>query len=100
MPIAYIGATIEVRCVPMWSLAAIAVEVQKEMERRAWAYIRVIGYRPYRETTMDVSVSKRNEIQIVTIACDFEENHEHKSVSIDVPYKLFETAVPHHAVET
>lgn len=99
MPTQYIGATVEPTKMHMWSLFGVEREMRAEIERRAWKYIRALGYRPYREIRIEVSFEERgrgdSKIQLVKIVAVFEQDHSPEEVNIEVPYKLFETAVPH-----
>lgn len=80
---------------PMWALFETDKLVIAEANRRAWSYLRALGYSWYREVSMLVSLFERGEIQLVKIDATYEQYHSERGVLIEVPLKQFEQIVPH-----
>lgn len=95
MPTEYIGASFEPKEMPYWALFNARDELQREINDRAWMYIRVMGYEPYKQTSMHVVFTKIGKVENVTIICEFEQNFKSETIILNVPYKQFEVIVPH-----
>lgn len=90
----YQGASIEPRAMLYWSLFDVQLAIKGEIERRAWDYLKEVGYDWYKGTSMRVTMIERGKVKIILIDAEYEHNHSSHEVQIEVPYKQFEALVP------
>jgi hypothetical protein len=94
MPTLLTGLTLEPAVSKLWELFNARNMLQKEIERRAWKYLTEIGYIWYKQHSIDVTLSERNEVQVVRIVAYFEHQWTSNTINLDVPLQQFEAVVP------
>lgn len=94
MPHQFIGASIEPPIMPLWALFEVNTMSVAEAKCRGWKYIEAIGYNPYKQKILDIAISKRGTVDVVTIRATFEENFTIQTIDLDIPLKQFEALVP------
>jgi hypothetical protein len=90
----YKGATVEPRAMPVQTLFAVQEQLQTELQRRGWEYLREVGYAFYRRGDVYLTLIQRNGVDLVRIVANGEISWQDTHVEIDVPVKQFETLVP------
>lgn len=95
MPYVYQGAIIEPGAIQVASLFSIKDLITREIENRAWDYLKEIGFDWYKRISMSAIFVERNDVQLLTINAKFERNFQEMYVSnLDIPLKQFEALVP------
>jgi hypothetical protein len=84
---------IDNRTITIKHLFARRDAAQAEIERRGWLYVRGLGYRPFDQREMVVTLVERGTVTLVHIVATFEENHRGQSLDIEVPLPLFTQVV-------
>lgn len=79
---------------PYAQLFQIEKLAREEIDRRATAYLRAMGYTWYTIKPLSVSKTERGTITIVSIVARTESYGKEEHIHLDVPLKQFEAIVP------
>lgn len=63
---------------------------QAEINQRGMDVLRAVGYEPFKWVSVQVCMSKRGKVEIVTVTADFEQQHAEQHVVHEWPLSTFE----------
>jgi hypothetical protein len=68
-------------------------DLRNEINKRAWAYLKLIGYDWYKTNSISVIMLKRGKVDIVQIIASVEQNHSGIEIRSEVELRIFEATL-------
>jgi hypothetical protein len=65
-------------------------ELRDEINKRAWEYLRTVGYDWYAVKSISVIMFKRGKVDIIEIKANVEQNYKDIEIKSEVELKIFE----------
>jgi hypothetical protein len=65
-------------------------DLRAEINRRAWEYLKLIGYEWYKTMSISVIMLKRGKVDIIQISAEVEQNHTSIQINSEVTLTIFE----------
>jgi hypothetical protein len=81
------------KTVPTDGLCSMLVGIDVEIKMRLWKYIRMIGYKPYKEHRMEFTHCYRGDTRTVKFKAIFEQNFVTEEISFEIPALALDTLV-------
>jgi hypothetical protein len=65
-------------------------DLRNEINRRAWAFLKALGYEWYKTNSISVVMVMRGKVDIIQIKADVEQNHVKVLIESEVTLTVFE----------